>query len=103
MAETLSEFVKRMEDKESWLGALLDKEPEVSCEAAGLYATAALVRGALNAPEVPEHLQSRSRAAALERLDSIWAQRQGQENLPQAWPSRLGRWLQVAFNLIKRR
>jgi len=103
MSETLSEFARRMEDKESWLAALLEKEPDGSCEAQGLYATAALLRGALNAPEAPEATQSASRAQGLQLLEERWAERHQQEQLPRAWLGRLGSWLQVAFNLIKRR
>jgi hypothetical protein len=103
MSETLSEFAKRMEDKESWLASLLEKEPDGSCEATGLYATAALVRGALNALEVPETAQSASRTRGLQLLEERWAERHQQEQLPRPWLGRLGSWLQVAFNLIKRR
>jgi hypothetical protein len=103
MSETLSEFVKRMEDREGWLAALLEKEPEGSCEPAGLYATAALVRGALNAPEVPESAQMEAQKRALALLAEAQWERRRQEGLPRSWPSRLGSWLQVAFNLFKRR
>ena len=52
MPEKWSEFVQAMEDRESWLAATVEKEGDGSCDTASLLATAALVRGAVNAPEV---------------------------------------------------
>ena len=103
MSETLSGFIKRMEDRESWLAALLEKEPDGSNEPAGLYATAALVRGALNAPEVPESVQSQSRARALALLEETWQRHQQDSPRQRPWSHRLGSLLQVAFNLFRRR
>jgi hypothetical protein len=103
MSETMSEFVKRMEDKEGWLAAVVEKEPEGSCEPAGLYATAALVRGTLNATEAPESAQMEAQKRALALLAETQWERRRQQGPPQSWPSRLGSWLQVAFNLFKRR
>ncbi len=81
----------------------MEKEPDGASEIPKLCATAALVRGAINAPEVPESVQSQARAAALARLEEQWRHRPGPAHPSRAWPSRLGSWLQVAFNLIRRR
>ena len=67
MSEKWSEFARPMEDKEGWLAAFLEKEPDELCDAMGLYATASLLRGALNAAAVPESVQSQSRARCLAR------------------------------------
>jgi hypothetical protein len=102
MSEKWSEFARRMEDKEAWLAALLEKEPGGESEALGLYATASLVRGAVNAADVPESAQSQSRARALALLAEQLPE-EPQSSLPSSWSSRLGSWLQLAFNLFRRR
>lgn len=103
MSEKWSEFAQRMEDKEGWLAALLEKEPDGECETLGLYATASLVRGAVNAPEVPEHVQSQSRARALALLEKYQAETLTASPPEASWFGRLGSWLQLAFNLFRRR
>jgi hypothetical protein len=105
MSETLSEFNKRMEDKEGWLAALLEKDQDEvpACDPAALYATAGLVRGALNAVEAPESALAEAQKRALARMAELqWERRQEQDPL-HPWLSRLGSWLQVAFNLFRRR
>jgi hypothetical protein len=92
-----------MEDRESWLPALLENEPDGKREAAKLCATAALARGALNAVEPPESLQSAARAKALETLQQLTSARQPPAAPATPWTSRLGSWLQVVFNLFRRR
>jgi hypothetical protein len=93
-----------MEDKEGWLAALLEKEPEGECDARGLYATASLVRGAVNATEVPENAQSQARARGLALLaEQFPAEPHGISPPDASLFSRLGSWLQVAFNLFRRR
>jgi hypothetical protein len=93
-----------MEDKEGWLAALLEKEPDGERETLGLYATASLVRGAVNATEVPESVQSQARARCLALLAEQFPEETQHSSLPQASLfSRLGSWLQVAFNLFRRR
>ena len=103
MSATSFSYVKQMEDKESWLKALLQEEPDGAKEAPKLLATAALVRGALNAVEPPESAQSQARVKGLAKLDEVIARHGPEEHPPRAWPSRLGSWLQVAFNLFRRR
>jgi hypothetical protein len=103
MSETLSRYVKLMEDKENWLAALLEREPEGAEEGRKLYATAALLRVALNAPEAPESVQSAARAQGLARLAELRAGRPEGAPLPSSWLSRLGSRLQAAFNLFRRR
>jgi hypothetical protein len=93
-----------MEDKEGWLAALLEKEPEESCDVHGLYATASLVRGAVNAAEMPESAQSQSRARCLALLEENYPARQHAPSpAPHSLLGHLGSWLQVAFNLFRRR
>jgi hypothetical protein len=103
MSETSFRYAKPMEDKESWLAALLEKEPDGAGEAPKLCATAALVRGALNAMEPPESAQNAARLKALGKHEEIWKRRGPAQLLPPGRLSRLGSWLQVAFNLIRRR
>jgi hypothetical protein len=103
MSATSYNYVKRMEDKESWLTALLQEEPDGAKDAPKLLATAALLRGAVNAIEPPESAQSQARARGLAKLEEAMARRGPEEHPPRAWPSRLGSWLQVAFNLFRRR
>jgi hypothetical protein len=103
MPEKWSEFVQAMEDKESWLAATVEKEGDGSCETATLLATAALVRGAVNAPEVPEHAQSQARAAGLVELERLPGPARETTAPAPSWLGRLGSAIQVAFNLIKRR
>jgi hypothetical protein len=103
MPEKWSEFVQAMEDKESWLTATAEKEGDGSCETATLLATAALVRGAVNAAEVPEHAQSQSRAAGLAELERMPGVSPETPPPAASWLGRLGSAIQVAFNLIKRR
>jgi hypothetical protein len=103
MPEKWSEFVQAMEDKESWLAATVEKEGDGSCDTASLLATAALVRGAVNAPEVPEHAQSQARAAGLAELERMPRRSREPAPPPPTWLGRLGSAIQVAFNLIKRR
>jgi hypothetical protein len=103
MSQTSFRFAKPMEDKEAWLAALLDKDPEGAGDVPKLCATAALIRGALSAIEPPESVQNAARLKALATHEEIWKQRGQQQHLPRAWPSRLGSWLQVAFNLFRRR
>lgn len=103
MPEKWSKFVQAMEDKESWLAPTVEKEGDGSCDAPSLLATAALVRGAINAPDVPEHAQSQSRATGLAQLEQMpGAPREAAPAAP-TWLGRLGSAIQVAFNLIKRR
>lgn len=97
-------FGKRMEDRESWLTALLEKEPGGAEEARRLCATAALLRAALNAADVPESVQSQSRARGLALLEEKFgAGPEESQRLPTSRLSRFGSWLQVAFNLFRRR
>ena len=104
MSEKWSEFARPMEDKEGWLAAFLEKEPDESCDAMGLYATASLLRGALNAAAVPESVQSQSRARCLALLEEHYPARRHDSSAPsQSWLEHLGSWLQVAFNLFRRR
>lgn len=103
MEATLSSYVKPMEDKESWLTALLQEEPDGAKDAPKLLATAALIRGAVNAVEPPESAQSQARARGLAKLDEVMAQRALQEPPSGSWANRLGSFLQVAFNLFRRR
>ncbi len=131
MSEKWSEFAQRMADKEGWLAAHLEKEPEAGagappgagpdpgrlgreadsgggrapgCDAIGLYATASLVRGAVNAPEVPESAQSQSRAVGLAQLEQQYPLPEHSASSPSpSWLGQLGSWLQVAFNLFRRR
>ena len=103
MSPISSNYVKAMEDKESWLPPLLEDEPDGKREATKLCATAALVRGALNAVEPPESVQSAARVKALETLQQLTTGRQPPQAPAQPWTSRLGSWLQVVFNLIRRR
>jgi len=92
-----------MEDKESWLAATVEKEGDGSCDAPSLLAAAALVRGAINAPEVPEHAQSKARAAGLAELERLPGSPREPAPAAPTWLGRLGSAIQVAFNLIKRR
>jgi len=93
-----------MADKEGWLAAHLEKEPDESCDAMGLYATASLLRGAVNAPEVPESAQSQSRAVGLAQLEQQYPLPEHSASSPSpSWLGQLGSWLQVAFNLFRRR
>ena len=103
MPEKWSEFVQAMEDKESWLAAMVEKEGDGSNDTAGLLATAALVRGAVNAPEVPESVQSQARARGLTELQKIPGLPGRPPQPSPTWLGRLGSAIQVAFNLIKRR
>lgn len=103
MAATSYSYVKPMQDKESWLTALLQEEPDGAKDAPKLLATAALVRGALNAAEPPESAQSRARANGLAKLDEVMARRGPQEQPSGSWVNRVGSFLQVAFNLFRRR
>jgi hypothetical protein len=103
MPEKWSEFVQAMEDKESWLAAAVEKEGDGSCDTAGLLATAALARGAINAIDVPESVQSQSRTQGLTLLAEAPARPNESSSPPQTWLGRLGSAIQVAFNLFKRR
>lgn len=103
MSEKWSEFARQMDDREGWLAALLEKEPEAEKEALGLYATASLVRGAVHALDVPESVQSQSRARALALLEQCQDERQAAAPAGASWFSRMGSWLQLAFNLFRRR
>jgi hypothetical protein len=103
MPEKWSEFVQAMEDRESWLAATVEKEGDGSCDTPSLLATAALVRGAVNAPEVPESVQSQSRAQGLTLLAVAPARPNESPSPSSTWLGRLGSAIQVAFNLIKRR
>ena len=104
MSEKWSEFAQRMADKEGWLAAHLEKEPDESCDAMGLYATASLLRGAVNAPEVPESAQSHSRALGLAQLEQQYPIPEHTTSSPSpSWLGQFGSWLQVAFNLFRRR
>lgn len=102
MSEKWSEFAKRMEDKEGWLAAQLEKEGGEGCDAHGLYAAAALVRGAVNAAAAPESAQSQSRARGLAIMEERYPARRGAGPAPGRL-GQLGSWLQVAFNLFRRR
>ena len=104
MSEKWSEFARQMDDKEGWLAALLEKEPGDACDAMGLYATASLVRGAVNAAEAPESAQSQSRARCLSLLEELHPPRsRADSRSAPSWLGPLGSWLQVAFNLFRRR
>jgi hypothetical protein len=94
-----------MEDKECWLAALLEKDRDEAsaCDPVALYATAGLVRGALNAVEVPEGAQAEAQRRALARMAELQWERRREEELSHSWLGRLGSWLQVAFNLFRRR
>ena len=76
---------------------------EFTRRAAALNFTAALVRGAVNAPEVPESVQSQSRAQGLTLLAEAPARPIESPSPSPTWLGRLGSAIQVAFNLIKRR
>jgi hypothetical protein len=81
----------------------VEKEGDGSCDTASLLATAALVRGAVNAPEVPESAQSQARARGLTELQQYPQSSRETATAAPTWLGRLGSAIQVAFNLIKRR
>ena len=97
-----AEYRERTEDRESWLSSVPD-DAEANAPRPSLLATAALLRGAVQAIEVPEGGEERSRQRAL----AAWEARSQRQAPPAAraggWPQALTGLLRVVFTLGRRR
>ena len=103
MPQKSSTFVQETRERESWLSAVLEKEGQNGQERAHLLATAALVRGTLEAIPVPEEAEERSRAMALAEMERLRRERREQRELRAPWYLRLGHLMRYVFTLGRRR
>jgi hypothetical protein len=104
MSRKSSTFINETRERENWLGPALEREHPDGKEARHMLATAALVRGAVNAISVPEEAEERSRATAVAHMQRLREERLLQRNGVQApWYLRFGRLLRTVFTLGRRR
>jgi hypothetical protein len=106
MAQKSSTFIKETRERETWLASMLEREAGGAVdprEHDQLLATAAMVRGAVDAIPVPDEAEERSRARAVAYMQELRVQRlvQGETRAP--WYLRLGNLMRVVFNFGRRR
>ena len=103
MSQKSSTFIQQTRERETWLGPALEREAADEKEGEHLLATAALVRGAIQAIPIPEDAEERSRAKAVQRLQELHFERLGQRPTRAPWYLRLGRFMRYVFTLGRHR
>jgi len=103
MSQKSSTFVRETRERESWITSAGEREASEGADGAGMLATAALVRGTLEAIPVPEEAEERSRTRAVAYMDELRRERLT-SGAPQApWFLRLGHAMRVVFTFWRRR
>jgi hypothetical protein len=98
-----SDCIRQIKDRESWLAGVLSRDGDTERELSSLLATAALVRGAVEAVPLPENGEAASRDRCLAMIQGEWEQQRAQPERRRPWPPLLGSWLRVVFTLWRRR
>jgi hypothetical protein len=98
-----SDCTRQIREKERWLAGTLPKGGDAERELSSLLATAALVRGAVEAIPVPARAEEASRDACTALLQEQWKNRRTPDDRPRPWPALFGSWLRVVFTLWRRR
>lgn len=102
MSQKSSTFVQETRDRDTWLTGG-EREGIGEREREQLLATAALVRGALDAIPVPEEAEDQSRAQAVAELQRMALSRTSQAEVRAPWYLRLGHLMRFVFTLGRRR
>jgi hypothetical protein len=99
----LSDCTRQIKDRESWLTSVVPAKEEDERELSSLLATAALVRGALQAIPVPQEAEETSRERCTAIIQEQWKHHRPTRDRQRRWPAVLGSWLRVVFTLGRRR
>jgi hypothetical protein len=99
----LSDCTRQIRDKERWLTSVVPEKEGGERELSSLLATAALVRGALQATPVPQEAEEISRDRSTALIQEQWKHNQPTRDRQRPWPAVLGSWLRVVFTLGRRR
>lgn len=108
MPEKPSRSIRETRDKEAWLAQMLDGEAARRDEAVPLLATAALVRGTVDAIHAPSEAEEAARQRALAEFSSLRPQEAARDVVtprpPRApWIARFGSAMRFVFTLGRRR
>jgi hypothetical protein len=105
MGERSSRFTGETRDKEAWLVHLLEGEPGGREELGSLLRTAAVLRRAVSAIDVPQGAEEASRERAVgQPAENLRRGPQLPEALPRApWFTRIGSAMRFVFTLGRRR
>jgi hypothetical protein len=103
MSQKSSTFINETRERETWLAAALEREGADPRELEQLLATAALMRGALDAIPVPEEAEEQSRAKAVARMQELRLERLHHTETRAPWYLRLGHFMRFVFTLGRRR
>jgi len=98
-----SRFVEETRERESWLAPFAERTGEGPEEARRLLATAALIRGTVEAIAVPEDGEERSRAVAVAAMQELHLERRRSTEAVAPWYLRLGSFMRYVFTLGRRR
>ena len=101
MSRKSSTFISETRERETWLAPTHEREGEGDVEP--LLATAALLRGTLNAIPVPEDAEENSRARAVAALQELHLSRSSPQQVNAPWWLRLGHVMRYVFTLGRRR
>lgn len=102
MSQKSSTFISETRERETWIGTPAERDGgEVS--PAQLLATAALVRGVVDAIEVPADAEERSRAQAVAYMRELRSERRQQRETRAPWYLRFGHAMRYVFTLGRRR
>lgn len=103
MAPKSSTYVQETREREAWLTASPEHGAEGDGAAAELLATAALIRGAVNAIPVPEDAEESARARAMAQFQEQLLNRGQDTEVHAPWYLRLGHFMRFVFTLGRRR
>jgi len=103
MSRKSSTFIKETRDREAWLKPALEREGAGEKESEHLLATAALLRGTVEAVAMPEDAEERSRSRAVQYLQQTHMERMRSGAPVAPWYLRVGRFMRYVFTLGRRR
>ena len=100
-AQRSSNFIAATRERDNWLTtADPGSDPR---EAQRLLGTAALVRGTLEAVEIPEGAEEASRARCVAYMNDLRVERLNQQDVQAPWYLKLGSTMKYVFTLGKKR
>lgn len=103
MSRKSSTFIKETRDREAWLKPALEREGAGEKESEALLATAALLRGTVQAIPIPEDAEEKSRARAVAYMQQTHMERLSHREARAPWYLRLGHFMRFVFTLGRRR
>lgn len=103
MPQKSSTFIQATRERETWLPSTLEREQGDANDAEQFMATAALLRGVMEAIPVPEEAEEQSRAAAVAHMQRLLIERGRSTQTQAPWYLRLGHLMRYVFTLGRRR